>query len=42
MRERGADAAATDVGPLGHDASMLAAAPLILTWLNDLEARPKP
>jgi hypothetical protein len=38
MRARGADATAVDVGPLGQDASMLAAAPLIFAWLGELEA----
>jgi pimeloyl-ACP methyl ester carboxylesterase len=38
MSMRGADARATNVGPVGHDLSMLAAAPLILTWLSGLEA----
>ena len=38
MRARGADVIVVDVGPLGHDASMLAAAPLILAWLRELEA----
>lgn len=38
MRARGADVTAVDVGPVGHDASMLAAAPGILAWLRDLEA----
>lgn len=38
MRARGADVTAIDVGPLGHDASMLAAAPRILAWLRELEA----
>lgn len=38
MRSRGADATAVDVGPVGHDPSMLAAAPLILAWLRELEA----
>ncbi len=38
MRGRGADVVAVDVGPVGHDASMLAAAPLILDWLHELEA----
>jgi hypothetical protein len=28
---------AIDVGPLAHDPSMLAAAPLILAWLDELE-----
>lgn len=38
MHARGADAVAVDVGPVAHDASALAAAPLILEWLRDLEA----
>jgi pimeloyl-ACP methyl ester carboxylesterase len=38
MRARGGDAQAIDVGPLDHDASMLAAAPLIFAWLRELEA----
>jgi hypothetical protein len=38
MQARGADVAAIDVGPVGHDASMLAAAPRILAWLRQLEA----
>lgn len=38
MSQRGADARAINVGPLGHDPSMLSAAPLILTWLGELEA----
>lgn len=38
MRGRGADVIAVDVGPVGHDASMLAAAPGILAWLQKLEA----
>lgn len=37
MRGRGADVTAVDVGPVGHDPSMLAAVPLILAWLRDLE-----
>jgi pimeloyl-ACP methyl ester carboxylesterase len=37
MRGRGADVKAIDVGPVGHDPSMLAAAPLILAWLLELE-----
>ncbi|HRD28503.1 MAG TPA: lipase family protein [Caulobacter sp.] len=37
MRSRGADVTAVDVGPVGHDASMLAAAPLIFAWLRQLE-----
>lgn len=39
MRARGADVTAVDVGPVEHDPSMLAAAPLILAWLNELEAK---
>jgi pimeloyl-ACP methyl ester carboxylesterase len=38
MSSRGADVQAIDVGPLGHEPSMLAAAPLILAWLRELEA----
>ncbi len=38
MQARGADVTAVDVGPVGHDPSMLAAAPLILAWLRELEA----
>jgi pimeloyl-ACP methyl ester carboxylesterase len=38
MQARGANVAAIDVGPVGHDASMLAAAPRILAWLRELEA----
>jgi pimeloyl-ACP methyl ester carboxylesterase len=41
MQARGADVAAIDVGAVGHDASMLAAAPLILAWLRELEAQAK-
>ena len=37
MQARGADVKAVDVGPVGHDPSMLAAAPLILAWLRELE-----
>ena len=39
MRARGADVVAVDVGRVGHDASMLAAAPRILAWLGELEAQ---
>jgi len=43
MRARGADVQAIDVGPIAHDASMLAAAPRIAAWLTELEAsRPPP
>ena len=38
MQARGANVAAIDVGPVGHDASMFAAAPRILAWLGELEA----
>jgi dienelactone hydrolase len=38
MRGRGADVRAIDVGPYGHEPSMLAAAPLILAWLGELDA----
>src|SRR5450631_1258988 len=37
MRGRGAKVDAIDVGPVGHEASMLAAAPRILAWLRELE-----
>lgn len=39
MSGRGADVKAIDVGPVGHEPSMLAAAPLILAWLRELESR---
>jgi pimeloyl-ACP methyl ester carboxylesterase len=42
MRARGADVTAEDVGPVGHDASMLAAAPRIFAWLKALEAASQP
>ena len=38
IRARGGDARAIDVGPVGHDPSMLAAAPQIRAWLAELEA----
>ncbi|MFI4934390.1 MAG: hypothetical protein ACHP7N_07215 [Caulobacterales bacterium] len=38
MTARGANATTFDVGPIGHDASSLAAAPLILAWLGELDA----
>jgi pimeloyl-ACP methyl ester carboxylesterase len=38
MNQRGIDVSATNVGPVGHDASMLQAAPLIVAWLGELEA----
>jgi pimeloyl-ACP methyl ester carboxylesterase len=41
MTQRGANASARNVGPVGHDASMLQAAPLILAWLGELEAADK-
>ena len=37
MAARGADVKAIDVGPIGHEPSMLAAAPRILAWLAELE-----
>ena len=37
MRARGADAEAIDVGAVGHEPSMLAAAPRIFAWLGALE-----
>lgn len=41
MRARQADVEAIDVGEVGHDASMLAAAPRILAWLAQLDADAK-
>jgi pimeloyl-ACP methyl ester carboxylesterase len=38
MSARQADVRAIDVGPVGHEPSMLAAAPLILAWLAELDA----
>jgi pimeloyl-ACP methyl ester carboxylesterase len=38
MSARAADVTAVDVGAVGHDPSMLAAAPLILAWLRELDA----
>jgi len=38
MSARAADVTAIDVGAIGHDPSMLAAAPLILAWLRELDA----
>lgn len=38
LRGRGADVRAIDVGPYGHEPSMLIAAPLILAWLGELDA----
>jgi pimeloyl-ACP methyl ester carboxylesterase len=37
LRERGADVRAIDVGPYAHEPSLLAAAPLILAWLRELD-----
>lgn len=42
MRARRADVSAIDVGEVGHDPSMLAAAPLILAWLAELDAKVQP
>lgn len=39
VSQRGTEVGATNVGPVGHDASMLTAAPLILSWLRELEAK---
>jgi len=39
MRARNADVTAIDVGPVAHDPSMLAAAPLILAWLRELDVK---
>ena len=38
LRGRGADVRAIDVGPYGHEPSMVVAAPLILAWLAELDA----
>jgi pimeloyl-ACP methyl ester carboxylesterase len=38
MAQHGTDARSSSVGPVGHDASMLEAAPRILAWLGELEA----
>ena len=38
MRARAPMSRAIDVGAVGHDPSMLAAAPLILAWLRELDA----
>ncbi len=37
-RAQGAEVTAVNVGPFGHDESMLAAAPLVFAWLSELEA----
>jgi len=37
FRARGSDVTAVDVGPVDHEASMVAAAPLILAWLERLD-----
>jgi hypothetical protein len=39
--ERGADARAIDVGPFGHDASVLEAAPLVRDWFDELGVGPR-
>ena len=39
MAKKGLDVASVDVGPFGHNPSMLAAAPFIVAWLADLEGR---
>ncbi len=38
MRAKGADVLSVDVGPVEHNPSMLAAAPMILAWMQELEA----
>ena len=40
MTAAGADARAIDVGAVGHDLSVLEAAPKILEWLEALSAPP--
>lgn len=42
MRARGAQVSAIDVGPLAHEPSMLAAAPKILAWIEEVAAGPNP
>ena len=37
-----AEVSVIDVGEVGHDPSMLAAAPLILAWLAELDAQVQP
>jgi len=39
FRARGADAASVDVGPVDHNASVLAAAPRVLAWLESLSGK---
>jgi secretory lipase len=41
MAARGSDIRAVNVGTVGHDGTILAAAPLILEWLETLSAKPK-
>jgi pimeloyl-ACP methyl ester carboxylesterase len=41
MNRGSVEVSATNLGPVGHDASMLEAAPLILAWLGELEATAK-
>jgi len=36
LASRGADVTATNVGDVGHDPSLLAAVPHVLTWLDQL------
>ncbi len=38
MRGRGSHVTAVDVGPVDHEASIVAAAPLILAWLESLDS----
>lgn len=40
MRALGGDVQAVDAGPVGHDPSMLAAAPGILAWLQEISGTP--
>mgnify|MGYP000709665243 FL=1 len=37
FRARGADVTAVNTGEVEHEGSMLAAAPMILAWLRELE-----
>jgi hypothetical protein len=38
FRARGADVVAVDVGPVGHEPTLLLAAPMMLDWLEALDA----
>jgi pimeloyl-ACP methyl ester carboxylesterase len=42
MHARGADAESVNVGDIGHEPSLFASVPLIITWLDELEAARSP